>query len=440
MTSSFYGGVAQHMNSRNIWYAWPIWLAYAALAPVAVYSFVNLVVVLLVAALGVHGWRGLSRSLSGVRSFAGTEMLVLAGIWSALICTWSIAPEDAWGTLLRLGVLAIAACAALSGIFDLSAQHLRTLQSIIIASGFILLGIYAFELAFGAPIAGALKDVYMGDVKPGASQDFIDRLYIEKSHAKIARGTVALGALAIPVAFLLWRRAKDMRLVGLWLATCFVVSLFTHMSSVPVALFGALIAAGVIWFFPKRGLTILAAGAALFAVLLPLPLQQIDQAERIGVESEGLGVSTQHRIQIYNYTATLIGDRPLTGWGFRAARQLSDQAPSFIAAGYDAPFNDGQTLLPVHPHNMSLQLWLETGFVGIALFCGALLLGAWRADHSSLKVSHRMLIGATGTFLFAIANLSFGIWQFHWLALIALSAGAVLVCCHRPRHKMSAFD
>ena len=440
MTPSLRDGAAPPMVSKDIWYAWPIWLAYAALAPVAVYSFVNLVVILLVLALGVHGWRGLSRTLSAVKSFSGREALILAGVWAALICAWSIAPEDAWGTLFRLVVLAIAACAALSGISDLSARHLRTLQSIIIASGVGLLGIYAFELAFGAPIAGALKNVYMGDAPVGASQEFLDRLYIEKSHVKISRGTVALGAFSMPVAFLLWRRAKDVRLVGLWLASCLGVSLFSHMSSVPVALLCGLAAAGLIWLWPRRGLTILAVSAALFAVLLPLPLQQIDRVERIGLNSETLGVSTQHRVQIYNYTATLIGDRPLTGWGFRAARNMSDQAPSFIAAGYDAPFNDGQTLLPLHPHNMALQLWLETGFVGIALFCGALLMGAWRADHSTLRISQRMLVGATGAFLFVIANLSFGIWQFHWLALMTLSAGAVLACCLRPRHKLSAGD
>ena len=421
------------MASTNSYYAWPVWLAYAALAPVAVYSFVNLVVVLLVLALGVHGWQGLSRSLSGVCRFTGTESLILAGIWAALICTWSMTPGDAWGTLVRLVALAIAACAALSGISDLSVRHLRTLQFIIIAAGVMLLCIYAFELAFGAPIAGALKNVQLGELMPGETAEAVERLYIEKSHVKIARGTVALGALAAPVTFLLWRRVKDIRIVGLWLTSCFVVALFSHMSSVPVALVGALSAAGLVWLYPRRGLTVLAVSAALFALLLPLPLQQIDRVERVGLDSEALGISTQHRVQIYNYTANLIGDRPLSGWGFRAARDLSDQAPSFVAAGYDTPFRAGQTVLPLHPHNMSLQLWLETGFVGIALFCAALILGAWRADRSSLSVSQRMLIGATGTFLFAIANLSFGIWQFHWLSLIVLSAGAVLACCHRPR-------
>ncbi len=415
------------------WYALPLWVGYGALAPVAVYSFVNLVVVLIVCALSVHGLPGLARTAKDVRDEIGPELMIALSAWAALTCFWALDRADAFATIAKLFALFLAGIALWSGITSLTHRHLRRLQTIIIASGLLLAALYVFELVFGAPIAAAIKEIHVGDLDPQLPQQTWQELYEQRAHQKIARGVVALGALTFPVGYLIWRRSKDARLAIAWVALCFVIALFAHMSSVPVALGAALLAMAWVWAYPRYGLIHLSVAAVLFAMLLPLIALQIDSAERLGIDSKILDTSSQHRIQIYHYTSGLIADRPLSGWGFRAARNLSDKAPSFVAAGYAQPFNEKQTILPLHPHNMVLQLWLETGFIGVVLFAVILLIVTARICRSRLAKSQRLLIGGTAVFLFAIANLSFGIWQFHWVSLMMLSAGAVLACCHRPK-------
>lgn len=427
---------AAHKMPTAFWYALPLWVGYGALAPVAVYSFVNLVVVLIVCALSVHGQPGLARTAKDVRDEIGPELMIALSAWAALTCFWALDRADAFATVAKLFGLFLAGAALWSGITSLTHAHLRRLQTIIISSGLLLAVLYVFELVFGAPIASAVKEIHVGDLDPQLPQHAWQELYEQRAHLKIARGVVALGALALPVGYLIWRRTKDVRIASAWVALCFVISLFAHMSSVPVALVIAVAAMGWISVFPRYGLMHLSVAAVLFAMLLPLFALHIDSAERLGIDSRLLDTSSQHRIQIYHYTSGLIADRPLSGWGFRAARNLSDQAPSFIAAGHAQPFNEKQTILPLHPHNMVLQLWLETGFIGLALFALILLMVTARTCRSRLAKSQRLLIGGTAVFLFAIANLSFGIWQFHWVSLMMLSAGAVLACCHRPRRNV----
>lgn len=431
--SPFEIGLPVSSLNRAYWYALPLWIAYAALAPVAVYSFVNLVVVLIVGALGVHGAQGLKRTIARSTSDTSPELLIVAGIWLLLCCIWSVNISDAFSTLAKLALIALACLGLWSAISSLSYAHSRVLQSIIVMTGVLLIVIYAIEILLGAPISSVVKEIHSADLSTKLPPETRARLLEERAHLKIARGVVALGALSFAMSFIIWRRLKSPGLAaGLWL-TCLAVAFASHMTSVPVALLLAALSMIWVWVLPKNGLLHVATAATLFALVFPLIAYHIDAPERFGIDSAWLDTSSQHRVQIYHYTAQLIADRPLTGWGFRAARNLSDHAPSFIAAGHTQPFNAKQTILPLHPHNMSLQLWLETGFVGVLLFFGMLILGALRICRSRLVKGQRMMVAGTATFLFVVANLSFGVWQFHWISLIALAAGAVLVCSHRPR-------
>ncbi len=77
----------------------------------------------------------------------------------------------------------------------------------------------------------------------------------------------------------------------------------------------------------------------------------------------------------------------------------------------------------VHPHNASLQIWLELGGLG-ALLTAILVIALWRIIGALTDPAARA--GATAMLLSAltVANLSFGIWQTWWMA--TLTAAAVL--------------
>ncbi|MGE0533281.1 MAG: O-antigen ligase domain-containing protein, partial [Hyphomonadaceae bacterium] len=83
-------------------------------------------------------------------------------------------------------------------------------------------------------------------------------------------------------------------------------------------------------------------------------------------------------------------------------------------------------LLPLHPHNLSLQLWLETGVIGAALVAAALIWGAVRSARRSLaRVDAAALAGALAAGAL-IAHFSYGAWQEWWVATIIGAAGLLM--------------
>ena len=79
--------------------------------------------------------------------------------------------------------------------------------------------------------------------------------------------------------------------------------------------------------------------------------------------------------------------------------------------------------MPLHPHNASLQVWLELGAVGVVIFVGLLsvLIVLWQRSYAA--VDGRPLIASLFGVIFLVYNISFGLWQ-GWLifALIMLCA------------------
>ena len=78
------------------------------------------------------------------------------------------------------------------------------------------------------------------------------------------------------------------------------------------------------------------------------------------------------RSQIWLANTDMIKERPLTGWGFGNYKQ-------FRAPFYER-YPEADT--HAHAHNNFLQMWVDTGVIGLAAFlflCGAILTTGWRA-------------------------------------------------------------
>ena len=83
--------------------------------------------------------------------------------------------------------------------------------------------------------------------------------------------------------------------------------------------------------------------------------------------------------------------------------------------------------LPLHPHNIPLQIWLELGGIGILLYLGVLfgigrIIWAWHGP----PVWAAALAASTASYL-TVSSLSFGAWQSWWLATAWLTAGILIL-------------
>lgn len=124
-----------------------------------------------------------------------------------------------------------------------------------------------------------------------------------------------------------------------------------------------------------------------------------------------------HRFIVWDFTTQRIEERPLLGWGLDASRRLpGGKERAFPEIEIDNP------KMPIHPHNMPLQIWVELGAVGACLATWAIAAAILRAgrgpDRRAAAFRLALLVAAL-----AIASSGYGAWQPWWLSLVAL-AGA----------------
>ncbi len=327
-------------------------------------------------------------------------LLALPGL-ALLLAPWAEWPGLAVGRAGRLAVeilLALVLAAHLLTLLPSVARRRGTALAVGLSAGAALA---AVDLLSGGWLTQALRDRPVDAITYGRS--------------------AVLAALSVlPILLLLpqpgWYRLA-LALPGLLLAAL-SVNLAAKLL-LPVAL----LAAGLgLW---RRGaLGLVGAGVLLVAlpVLLPVGLTPAQDCALWASKP-----SAAHRLLIWTYADGLIAARPWTGWGLDAARRLGSSAPE--AAVPDCARaslgRDHVPLLPLHPHNGALQLWLELGVLG-ALFLPLLLMVAARSIMPMPRVARMAASAALAGGLVPIL-FSFGLWQGWWLAALTLYWGFLLL-------------
>jgi O-antigen ligase len=197
-----------------------------------------------------------------------------------------------------------------------------------------------------------------------------------------------------------------------------------------LAVIAAGLAGAVAWALPRTAPRLLGAVLAGAIVLMPALLGPVLAR---GVPVGNWPPSAAHRLLIWDFTIGRIAERPLAGWGMEASRSVPghrDPPSAALLERFDladparAAWIPHSQMLPLHPHNGPLQLWLELGVVGAGLAALLVLLLAFRAragTHPAIATA--MLASAAVT-----AMLSFGLWQEWWIGaeLLALCGAAAL--------------
>jgi O-antigen ligase len=139
----------------------------------------------------------------------------------------------------------------------------------------------------------------------------------------------------------------------------------TAYVSLPVA---ALVLA-LAWRAPRLVPRLIGGGLALAALLLPLALRALGGVR--GTLAPHIKESMLRRLEIWDYVSARVTERPLFGWGIWSAKSLpisSEELSHYVR-------EHGQG---IYPHNQWLELWVETGFFGVLLGVGFVLLVLWR--------------------------------------------------------------
>ena len=117
------------------------------------------------------------------------------------------------------------------------------------------------------------------------------------------------------------------------------------------------------------------------------------------------------RGEIWDAVGRKVLESPLFGYGLESARYLDH---------LDLQMRYFPKNVVHHPHNMVLQIWLDIGFIGIAILLG-LIFYAWKFVHNSKRSDlPPLLAGLTMMAVFVLVTHS--VWQAWTMSLITMFA------------------
>ena len=124
-----------------------------------------------------------------------------------------------------------------------------------------------------------------------------------------------------------------------------------------------------------------------------------------------------NRLEIWNFVITYAMNNPLYGYGIEATNYV----PSFE---HDYIYQRKATAL--HPHNFSVQIWIEFGLIGIIL--AALFLGFLTKTIHAITIHHTRHV-VTTLFILALlmSSMTYGLWQSWWLGEFIFILGICLL-------------
>jgi O-antigen ligase len=317
-------------------------------------------------------------------------------LWGALSAAWSIDPGRSLVMTLRLaGLFAVGLvlAAAASRIAEP-----RRLTLFLFAGTAIGLALALYDLVSGGGLSRHIS-----------VRDFIP--------ARFNQISVWLTLLALPSAALLICRGK--RLLALIVVAAMMISVYVFEGTTAKVALSLSLPIAALVYLRRAALCRIAAGLAILGILsAPLVLPQLARLPALFTTVDTFKVSAGHRLLIWSFTGQHIAERPLVGWGLDSARAMP---------GGKVEIRAGQDWLPLHPHDAALQIWLELGAVGAALF--ALFVGLlwWRLGEAPWP---RLYAAAAAGSLFAAtvaASSAWGIWQEWWLGTLGLALFATLV-------------
>lgn len=222
------------------------------------------------------------------------------------------------------------------------------------------------------------------------------------------------GLLVWPCLAITRRRFGPLAAAALFVGGLLVVRQGESLTAFLAYLAGGLIFVGA-WWLPKLASGLLSAGLACWILAAPVLLHPAltGWLSRTVHTAKVKESSLEHRRAIWGFVIDRIREHPIAGWGMGNSR---------VIPGGHTLFAPGAELLPLHPHDAALQLWLELG-VGGALLGAVFIIALVRTIGRQVpdRTEHALALALVGAA--AINGMaSYNLWHEWWLAFLVLAA------------------
>jgi O-antigen ligase len=333
-------------------------------------------------------------STATIRYFAA--LLAALVLWGALSAMWSIVPSRSLVLDARLAGLFIAGIALAAAAGRVPAPWRLCL--ILIAGTVLGILLAVVDLASSGGLSGYVSI----------------RAFAPPRLNQIA---VLMAILTLPLAAVLLCRGWIWLALSAAAVMAGIVCLLAGTTA-KIALAVALPMA-VALYFRRRTVARIAAALSFIAILAaPTTLPRLGHSPGIFSVVNGFKESAGHRLMIWSFAGDRISERPILGWGLDSSRAIP---------GGDQEFRPGEKFLPLHPHDAALQVWLELGAPGAALFALSIAGLWWRLGDAAWPRLYAAAAGGGLTAALTVGFAGWGIWQEWWLGTLALALFAILV-------------
>jgi len=335
-------------------------------------------------------------------------------VWIAISLAYAPDSRAGFALFLKLGAYGACGFLMIRVVLDHGLAMRVTVGRVHLAGGLAVAAALGVDLATG----GAISTFLFGGAAPRGPSN---------------RNTTAIVYLALfawPLSAWLRDNARPGIAVLPPLLAAAFAWVFGQFAVVLAMLVGAIVF-GLAALRPRHTGFLVAAACAGFVLLAPAAGKLLTPGPWLRSAPVVVQFSAYHRTKIWSFAVDRIVERPLFGWGIDASRRIPGgdaiiEIDHYI--GYpNRRFRTRAVIMPLHPHNAALQVWLELGGVGalfLAALCGGLPLACMRAPWPRASIAAGLAMFSTA---YVLAMLSFSLWQSRWHALLWLAAASALV-------------
>jgi exopolysaccharide production protein ExoQ len=174
-----------------------------------------------------------------------------------------------------------------------------------------------------------------------------------------------------------------------------------------------------VWLGLKAAIISLLAAAPWLAIWMYNNLPQ--HLERGGLVKRA---SILHRMEIWDFVSRHALQNPFYGFGIEATKAVES---------FDTRMRFWPGDHVIHPHNFSIQLWMEFGIIGV-FFAGALFFYIIHVIQKHVPLAASRFILPTFMLWLSVAAFGYGMWQGWWLGLSCLVLALAVLSGNLQKH------
>lgn len=341
--------------------------------------------------------------------------VIMFTFWMGLSTLWAPSPLKSlklFGSLSALFLAGFTLCCLLQ-LFD--NRHLRFLGFSFFLGCLLTFLFLTLEVYFG----GSLRHY----VKTGEYFTF----YNTNGLMPYNQGATFLAVIVWPLLGLVYRWQRLLALPFLAIIFCLVLQLESH-AAVAGLLVGGFVFLGV---YSLRKPALILGSALTFIVMITSPQIIVTFLDPVKVEAalpNQAKASYSHRLWIWRYVSHRAFEKSLTGWGLDASRD-KELKQSMLWHSERFCLEEGQKgevqscaneSIPLHPHNMALQIWLELGVIGSILAALVISIFPLLIAYWPLSRFGKALAASTYASSLVIGFVAYGIWQNWWVSTLLI--------------------